>query len=185
MIKIITISGFCLFSLLVFVLFVLLKINGKGSFGRPSLPVYIFIIGKLSLFACFGMYIYALLNDNIVHPSYVKELAYISFAVYLAGMIITISGLINLGHSLRMGLPDEETQLKTKGIYRLTRNPIYVGFDLICLASVIFYSHYINIALFIIVCVYHHFVIRAEERFLEKKFDTAWKDYTKKTRRYL
>ena len=185
MIKIITISGFCLFSLLVFVLFVLLKINGKGSFGRPSLPVYIFIIGKLSLFACFGMYIYALLNDNIVHPSYVKELEYISFVVYLSGMIITISGLINLGQSLRMGLPDEETELKTKGIYRLTRNPIYVGFDLICLASVIFYPSIINIIVFITVIVYHHYVIKAEESFLEKKFDSSWKDYIKKTRRYL
>jgi protein-S-isoprenylcysteine O-methyltransferase Ste14 len=185
MIKILTISGFCLFSIIVFVLFVLLRLNGKGSFGRPSLPVYIFIIGKLSLFACFGMYIYALLKNETIHHFFSIEREYISFSVYLVGMIFTIIGLLYLGQSLRMGLPDEETELKTKGIYRLTRNPIYVGFNLICFASVLFYPHIINIIVFVVVCVYHHFVIRAEEGFLEKKFGDSWKDYIKKTRRYL
>jgi protein-S-isoprenylcysteine O-methyltransferase Ste14 len=185
MIKFITIGGFCLFSIIVFVLFLFLKAKGKGTFGSPSLPVYIFIIGKMSLFACFGMYIYALLRGIMIYSSYEKDIKYISFVVYLAGMIIVISGLISLGQSLRMGLPAEETELKTKGIYRLTRNPIYVGLNLICLASVIFFPHFINIILFIVVWVYHHYIIKAEERFLEKKFDTVWKEYTKQTRRYL
>jgi uncharacterized membrane protein len=185
MIKFITIGGFCLFSIIVFVLFLFLKAKGKASFGSPSLPVYIFIIGKMSLFACFGMYIYALLKNILIYPDFEKDTKYISFVIFLGGMIIAISGLISLGQSLRMGLPQENTELKTKGIYRLTRNPIYVGLNLICLASVVFYPHFINIILFIVVWVYHHYIIRAEERFLEKKFDTAWKDYIKKTRRYL
>jgi protein-S-isoprenylcysteine O-methyltransferase Ste14 len=185
MIKIITIAAFCLFSIIVFVIVVLLRIKGKGSFGKPSLPVYVFVIGKLSLFSCFGLYIYRMLKSNYVNPFFNVEIEYIAFAIFVFGMIITIIGLINLGLSLRMGLPNEETELKTKGIYRLTRNPIYVGFNIICLASVLNYPEIINMVFFVMVCVYHHFIIKAEEGFLEKRFGNSWKEYIKKTRRYL
>jgi protein-S-isoprenylcysteine O-methyltransferase Ste14 len=185
MIKIITIVSFCLLSLVLLVLTVILKLNGKGTLGKPSLPIYIFIIGKLSLFACMGCYIYVMLKCYYINPLFNFRIEYIAFSIFLAGMIFTTAGLINLGQSLRMGLPGEETELKTKGIYRLTRNPIYVGFNLICLASALNYPEIPNIIFFVTVCVYHHFIIKAEEGFLVKKFGILWTDYTKKTRRYL
>ncbi len=185
MIKIITIVAFSLFSFIIVVIVALLRLKGKGSFGKPSLPVYIFAVGKLSLFACFGLYVYAMLKNNFVNPFFSAEIEYLAFAIFIFGMGITITGLINLGLSLRMGLPEEETELKTKGIYRLTRNPIYVGFNIICLASVLNYPEIANLFFFVTVCVYHHFVIKAEEGFLAKRFGNSWKDYIKKTRRYL
>jgi protein-S-isoprenylcysteine O-methyltransferase Ste14 len=185
MIKIITIGLFCVLSLLVFVLAAYLKMKGKGAMGKPSLPLYSFIIGKLSLFSCFGVYIYALLQKDYVNPLFSYRMEYISFGIFLIGMFFALAGLVNLGMALRMGLPQEETELKTKGIYRLSRNPIYVGFNLICLASVLYYPEIFNAILFLLSCIYHHFVIKAEEGFLEKRFGNLWKDYMKKTRRYL
>ena len=181
MIKIITIGLFCVFSLLVFGLAAFLKMKGRGAMGKPSLTLYSFIIGKLSLFSCFGVYIYALLEKDYVNPIFSDRMEYFSFGIFLFGMFITLVGLVNLGMALRMGLPQEETELKTTGIYRLSRNPIYVGFNLICLASVLYYPVIINVALLLIVYIYHHFVIRAEEGFLEKRFGNSWKDYVKKT----
>jgi protein-S-isoprenylcysteine O-methyltransferase Ste14 len=185
MIKIISIAAFCLLSVVLFILLVILKLNGKGSLGKPSLPIYIFIIGKLSMFTCMGSYIYAVLKSNYINPVFNIRITDIAFAIFLAGMFFTFAGLVNLGMALRMGLPNEETELETKGIYRLSRNPIYVGFNLICLASALYFPEIYNVLLFFVVCIYNHFVIRAEESFLEKRFGNSWKDYMKKTRRYL
>jgi uncharacterized membrane protein len=185
MLKIITIGVFCVFSIIVFVIAAILKMNGKGAFGKPTLPKYIFLIGKLSLFACFGLYIYALLQKYYVNPVFNFKTDAIAFSIFMAGMIIACAGLINLGLSLRMGLPAEDTSIKTNGIYRLTRNPIYVGLNLVCLASAIYYPIIINIIFFVTVCIYHHFVIKAEEAFLEKKFGNDWKEYSRRTGRYL
>jgi protein-S-isoprenylcysteine O-methyltransferase Ste14 len=90
----------------------------------------------------------------------------------------------DLGDSLRVGLPGESTTLKTNGIYRVSRNPIYVGVDLIAIASVLFIPGFINISCAIVGIGVHHFIILSEEKFLEGRFREDWLGYKRKTRRY-
>jgi protein-S-isoprenylcysteine O-methyltransferase Ste14 len=100
------------------------------------------------------------------------------------GSIFLIIAFRDLGDSLRVGLPGEETLLKTKGIYRFSRNPIYVGVDLIAIASVLFIPGIINIVCAIIGIAVHHAIILSEEKFLEGCFGKDWLSYKRKTRRY-
>jgi protein-S-isoprenylcysteine O-methyltransferase Ste14 len=100
------------------------------------------------------------------------------------GAVLLILAFRDLGDSLRVGLPGEATMLKTNGIYQLSRNPIYVGVDLIAIASVLFIPGIINTACAIAGIAVHHAIILSEEKFLEGRFGNDWLNYKRKTRRY-
>jgi protein-S-isoprenylcysteine O-methyltransferase Ste14 len=84
-----------------------------------------------------------------------------------------------------MGLPDEETELRTAGIYRISRNPMYVGFLLTGLASCLYAPHPLNFVLLIVFVLIHHQIVIAEEEFLIRRFKEDWLEYRFRVRRYL
>ena len=83
------------------------------------------------------------------------------------GLIIVIISLVNLGKSTRLGLPTEKTTLKTTGIYRLSRNPMYFGFNLLTVASILFCLNFVIFLLGIYSIVTYHLIIIGDEKFLE------------------
>jgi len=106
--------------------------------------------------------------------------------VFLAvGMIFIIISLFNLGKSVRLGLPSEQTTFKTHGIYKISRNPMYVGLHLLTLSSMIFSLNWIIILMGVYSFVIYHFIIIGEENFLRNRFGEAYLDYQSKVRRYL
>lgn len=92
---------------------------------------------------------------------------------------------MNLGDSLRMGIPSEDTFLKTGGMYRYTRNPIYLGGLSTCLAAVVWTLNPYVILLMLLASAIHHRIVLAEEQFLSARFGDAWTDYSAKVPRYL
>ena len=80
----------------------------------------------------------------------------------------------------------KSTMLMTDGVFRLTRNPMYVGFVLILLGIAIFEG---SLTPYIIVMVFpilmDRIFIRVEERMLEETFGEAWLEYKKKVRRWI
>ena len=99
-------------------------------------------------------------------------------------MVAAVS-LLNLGKSTRLGLPNEDTELVTNGLYRFSRHPMYVGFHLFTLAGVLYtLNPYVIIAAVYSVSVYHY-IIKAEEEFLVQRFGQLYDAYSQKVRRYL
>ena len=82
--------------------------------------------------------------------------------------------------------PSKSTTLVTNGIYRFTRNPIYLGF-LILLISLSFYcAHWLSV----IYCACFYFYItelqiKPEERFLTEKFGEDYRNFLKNVRRWI
>jgi protein-S-isoprenylcysteine O-methyltransferase Ste14 len=77
-------------------------------------------------------------------------------------------------------------QLVTSGIYRFTRNPIYLGFLLMVIGFPLnsgFYSG-IVVAPFFAVTM-NRLVIEKEEAYLEKKFKDVYNSYKSRVRRWL
>jgi protein-S-isoprenylcysteine O-methyltransferase Ste14 len=105
--------------------------------------------------------------------------------ILLPGTIITAVSFFHLGASLKVGLPEQETSLKTHGLYSISRNPLYLGVYLITLASVLYFPDVINIILAITGMSMHHMITLGEEKFLSSKFGSSYEDYKKKVRRYL
>ena len=78
------------------------------------------------------------------------------------------------------------TALVTAGVYRFTRNPIYLGFAVTCLALAVGLDSPLAI-LFLLPClvVVDRFVIQREERYLASLFGDAYDAYRSRVRRWL
>lgn len=78
------------------------------------------------------------------------------------------------------------TALVTEGPYRRSRNPIYLGMALIYLGAVcVTASLGAAILLPAVILVMEFGVIRREERYLERRFGQAYRDYKARVRRWL
>ena len=77
-------------------------------------------------------------------------------------------------------------QLVTSGIYRFTRNPIYLGFLLMVIGIPLTYGWYWGFVLapFYILTM-NRLIIEREESYLEKKFGKTYTSYTSRVRRWL
>jgi protein-S-isoprenylcysteine O-methyltransferase Ste14 len=182
--SLIILSGFTLMGIFLLYNGMILSKKGVKALGRPTIHPVFFYIGKISLFTSWGFLIVNAVLAMSATPS-----AYICYPVPAAvlssiGSIFMIFAFRDLGDSLRVGLPGETTSLKTKGIYRVSRNPIYVGVDMIAIASVLFVPEIVNIICAIVGIAVHHLIILSEEKFLKGRFGEDWLNYKRKTRRY-
>jgi protein-S-isoprenylcysteine O-methyltransferase Ste14 len=84
-----------------------------------------------------------------------------------------------------LGLPTEKTILKTNGIYRFSRNPMYFGFNLLTIASMLYWININVIILGIYSIIIYHLIILGEEKFLEERFGDEYFSYKKIVRRYI
>ena len=77
-------------------------------------------------------------------------------------------------------------KLVTSGIYKYSRNPMYLGFLIIVISSSIFYLNTYSILtpLFFYLWI-NRFQIKREEFFLTEKFGEDYLSYKKKTRRWI
>ena len=81
---------------------------------------------------------------------------------------------------------DPPEKLVVKGLYRLTRNPMYVGVGFVLFGEILFFeSTVLIIYTFLILFVFHLFVVLYEEPALKKKFGNSYKEYIDSVPRWL
>ena len=82
--------------------------------------------------------------------------------------------------------PDATTTMVTSGIYRVTRNPMYLGFFLILAGWAIYLSNLLAFAFLpLFVWYMNRFQILPEERALASKFSEVFTRYKRSVRRWL
>jgi protein-S-isoprenylcysteine O-methyltransferase Ste14 len=78
------------------------------------------------------------------------------------------------------------TALVTHGVYRYTRNPMYLGLTLIFAGIALLADSVITlVALVPLLVVIHYAVIRREEHYLEITFGETYRDYKRRVRRWI
>lgn len=116
-----------------------------------------------------------------------------SFPAKVAGVLLISGGLIvfilaffDFGDSWRVGV-DYETPgaLVTRGIFSLTRNPIYVFIDSWFIGALLINGTLIFLVLAVLAIAAQHWQIRREEEFLKERYGEVYVSYRKKTPRYL
>ncbi|HEY8132622.1 MAG TPA: isoprenylcysteine carboxylmethyltransferase family protein [Thermoanaerobaculia bacterium] len=112
----------------------------------------------------------------------------------VAGAAVAAVGVIILGlafnRMLRAGTSIDPskptTALVTSGIYRFSRNPIYVATTLLYVAAALSFRVLPALILLPVALVVLHFgVIKREERYLESKFGEEYRNYRAKVRRWI
>ena len=84
-------------------------------------------------------------------------------AVFIVGCILVVVSLAELGQSASVGLPERETDLKTRGLYGFIRNPVYVGGFLMCIGACLHALHVVNLLLFAIAVAVYLQIVSKEE----------------------
>jgi len=153
--------------------------------GTSTLKTPLFIAGKFSLFLCWLLLLLKSIFPELGYRHTTEVLSWIGVGLMAAGTLVMILSFVHLGPALRVGLPDETTALSTRGIYRISRNPMYLGAYVICLASCLYFPAIITVVLALLGMTIHHMIIIGEEEFLEKRFGEEYLTYKKKVRRYI
>lgn len=153
--------------------------------GKPTINPALFYSGKISGYIVWTLYLLSICNVNFLPKLLYLNINYLSYSILVLGLIFSFASLIKLGKSTRFGIPTTKTNLKTNGIYSLSRNPIYLGFNLISISSMIYIPNILILALGTYSMIIYHYIILGEEKFLEKAFGDDYLKYKKKVRRYI
>jgi protein-S-isoprenylcysteine O-methyltransferase Ste14 len=112
-----------------------------------------------------------------------------AIAIALAGAAVAIAGVAAFRRAkttVNPLNPETSSSLVTSGVYRLTRNPMYVGIALALVAWAVFLSSgWALLGPLIFVLYMTRFQIVPEERVLSSMFGEAYAAYRARVRRWL
>ena len=113
----------------------------------------------------------------------------VAIALFITGAMIALSGVWEF-HRAKTTVnplsPEAATAMVTSGIYRFSRNPMYLGLLLALCSWAVWLSHVLALALPPLFVLYiNRFQIVPEERALSTKFGGQFSSYTRAVRRWL
>lgn len=112
-------------------------------------------------------------------------LQYIGLAISAAGTICFITAMLTMGKNWRAGIAkNDSTHFVKQGIYRISRNPAFLGFDLFYLGTLLVSPGIIHSIAVIFVITMFHLQILEEEKFLESTFGSEYIQYKQEIGRY-
>lgn len=144
-------------------------------------PVIVFFLGMGIMFAC-----------HYFKPDWSYQFSYqtIVSRMFLGlGVLSAFSGIIVFrmnGTTVDPRSPDKATFLVKNGIYRFTRNPMYLGMALVLIGGLIRIGNPLSIlGLFFFVWFLTQFQIKPEEEALKELFGEEYKSYQRSVRRWI
>ena len=141
----------------------------------------------LALLAAAAMWGISLAAPAVALPANIRLVA--TIAIALAGIAIAIAGVAAFRRAkttLNPLKPGTTSSLVTSGIYRFTRNPMYLGLALALLAWAVFLSSpWCLLGPLVFIPYMTHFQILPEERALQGIFGAAYSVYQAHVRRWL
>ena len=115
-------------------------------------------------------------------------------ALRIVGVVITALGVVafilsvlQMKDNWRAGVAKEDkTSLVTNGIYSISRNPAFLGFDLMYIGILFtFFNVYLCFATAFALVFFHLQIVNVEEDFLVEAFGNEYIAYRKKVCRYI
>ena len=111
---------------------------------------------------------------------------YMGLLITAIGVCIFITAMVSMKTSWRVGIDkNTKTKLVTCGIYNYSRNPAFVGFDLMFMGLFLTYPNILTIFILIANIISIHRLILQEEKYLENSFGMEYISYKEKTPRYI
>lgn len=110
--------------------------------------------------------------------------ALLSSGIAMAGVAVGL--FARAGTTVDPRHPEKGKAIVTGGIYRHTRNPMYLGMALVLLAMVVWTGQLLNLLVLAgFIGFMTRFQIVPEEAFLRSRYGTIFDDYTSRVRRWL
>ncbi len=117
----------------------------------------------------------------------------LSFEVAIAGAVVGFVGdavfimaVFTMKDSWRAGIAKEdETKIVTSGIYKFSRNPAFLGFDLVYLGILLMFFNWLLLMFSAFAMIMLHLQILQEEQYLPEVFGQEYINYKQKVCRYI
>lgn len=103
------------------------------------------------------------------------------------GVIVFIISVVQMKDNWRAGVQREDkTNLVTTGIYSISRNPAFLGFDLMYIGFLFaFFNWFLCFATIIVLVLFHLQIVNVEEDFLMETFGDEYLKYKHEVCRYI
>jgi protein-S-isoprenylcysteine O-methyltransferase Ste14 len=175
------------------VLFLIVLFGGGAIFrrrnidmdGKPPIGKALFLSSKymiVILWVAMVMHNWGVKLSFFDVPALIRS---ISLGLWVLGFALLFTGRFGLGESFRIGSPRESTGLKISGLFRFSRNPMYLGVFTTLLAVVINTLNPLLLIVAIYIIAVHHKIVLAEEVYLGQTFGQKYRDYCNRVRRYI
>lgn len=174
-----------------FVLGASLARNGKSAMGKPTIQPVLFYTGKFMLFTVWALFAFISISPEYrdIVPfqiqDQVPEVQKLMAVVFLIpANLIIVPAYISMGLVTHIGLPTGNHELRTGGVYRISRNPMYASFIFLNTATFLFIPSILLFVVMVYGMVVHHFIVLGEEKFLENTFGDEYRRYKTRVPRY-
>lgn len=108
------------------------------------------------------------------------------FIMAMFGNAIFLISVLCMKDSWRAGIPEKDkTKLVTKGIYKISRNPAFLGFNLMYIGILLIFFNYGLLLFTVYVIMMLHLQVLQEEKYMEKTFGNEYLQYKNKVFRYI
>lgn len=123
-----------------------------------------------------------IINWSLLHPS----ARFTGFLTGFVGDIIFLVAVLTMKDSWRAGIPkNDKTEIVTSGIYAFSRNPAFLGFDLMYIGVCLIFCNWLTIVFTSFTILSLHLQILQEEKYLAGIFGKSYDEYKKTVFRYL
>lgn len=154
---------------------------GKGKTGKTRTIEYLM---SVSTFLVVIAEVASIIIGTTVFPLFLRI---IGLFVAASGVAVFIAAVVTMRDSWRVGVPEEKkTTIVTTGIFSVSRNPAFLGFDLLYLGILLtFFNPFLLVFSLFSAVMLHLQTVVVEEPFLRKAFGKDYENYAKSVCRYL
>ncbi|NCC73274.1 MAG: isoprenylcysteine carboxylmethyltransferase family protein [Sphingobacteriia bacterium] len=184
--KIIIIILFLVLFARLLITIMLVRRRGGELYGRASLGDATVLFAKFAALFPAGLLFICLIGVGICRLHSNAILTISGFVLFITASVFLYFSLADLGRYTKIGLPKNDSIiLQTNGIYRFSRNPMYLGVILLAAGSAMMMPTITGFLLGASGVFLHHKIILKEELFLEEVFGQQYIEYKSAVRRYL
>jgi protein-S-isoprenylcysteine O-methyltransferase Ste14 len=139
------------------------------------------------------IYFYTIFGNLFGWPLLSCQMLFNSEYLSAFGAVLCVLGvsffywsILSFGKSFRVGIDiDKPDALITSGAFSVSRNPIYVAFLFVLAGEFFIFPNWIPLVYLFAACWLINRQIGLEENFLRQHYESEFKDYCQRVRRYL
>ncbi|MCI9093301.1 MAG: isoprenylcysteine carboxylmethyltransferase family protein [Coprobacillus sp.] len=121
-----------------------------------------------------------------VNPNVSQIMNFTGIILGILGNIIFACAITTMKDSWRAGLAENDrTEMLTSGIYQISRNPAFLGFNCVYLGILFMFFNIPLLIITVLAILMLHIQILQEEHYLDKEYGIDYRFYKKQVYRYL
>ncbi len=152
--------------------------------GKQGIEKKIEIMMKTATILTFIVEIISIYFNTTMFP---RSIRMVGILLGMMGDIIFIISVLTMKESWRAGVSyEEKTDLITDGIYQISRNPAFLGFDLVYTGMCFMFFNPVLVVISLLAIIMFHLQIKyVEEPFLKQEFKEQYLQYYQQVNRYI